>query len=108
MTGGRLVPAGARHRRDVGLLLPFRGGLGDLLPALDRAGLGGGLAVLPVELPGRGLRRQEAPQRDLPMLIEALGPALRDRLDRRFILFGTRWGRSWLSRRRGISGAAMP
>ncbi|WP_149536560.1 thioesterase II family protein [Siccirubricoccus phaeus] len=47
-----------------------------------------GLALLPVELPGRGFRRQEAPLRTAGALMAALGPALRRRLDRPFLLFG--------------------
>lgn len=47
-----------------------------------------GLSLLPVELPGRGLRRQESALRDVAALVQALGPALRARLDRPFLLFG--------------------
>ncbi len=67
---------------------PFAGGTAAfyrpwMAPAAQR-----GLALLPVELPGHGLRRAEAPFTEARALVAALAPALRARLDRPFALFG--------------------
>ncbi len=46
------------------------------------------LGLLPVELPGHGMRRNEAPFTDARALVAAFAPTLRARLDRPFVLFG--------------------
>lgn len=47
-----------------------------------------GMAVMPVELPGRGLRRTETPLCSTGAAVDALLAPLRRHLDRPFILFG--------------------
>ncbi len=52
------------------------------------APLGEGVEVLGAELPGRGSRMREPAYRRMPELIEGLLPAVRDRVDVPYVLFG--------------------
>jgi medium-chain acyl-[acyl-carrier-protein] hydrolase len=56
----------------------------DLLPS--------NIQVIPVELPGRGARMQEAPFVSLPDLVDNLGEVIGPLLDRPFALFGHSMG----------------
>lgn len=67
---------------------PFAGGSAAFYqPWLDAARTRD-MTLLPVELPGRGLRRKETPMRDVSAFAAAFGPHLRPLLDRPFVLFG--------------------
>lgn len=70
------------------ICFPFAGGGAAFYRPWIDAARAKGLAVLAVELPGRGLRRRETPLRQAQVVAEALGQALRPRLDRPFLLFG--------------------
>lgn len=78
----------ADDAKALAVCFPFAGGGAAFYrPWIDTARTHG-LALLPVELPGRGLRQGEALLRQARAVAEALGPALRNRLDRPFLLFG--------------------
>ncbi|TDR95019.1 thioesterase II family protein [Enterovirga rhinocerotis] len=79
---------GADDAEALVICFPFAGGGAAFYRPWIEAARAKGLALLAVELPGRGRRQGEPLLRQAGAMAEALGPALRRRLDRPFLLFG--------------------
>jgi len=79
------------HARMRLFCVPYAGGAASLYRLWGKV-LGPSIEVVPVELPGRGTRMNEAPLNDLPRLVEGLAAAMRPVLDKPYALFGHSMG----------------